>query len=943
MRNQLLVLGLLLLNVPWYCGALFAEDAGQLDRLISSAGHAAVRTAQYYQDDESAATVEKELVITSDATATLLHDESSSCYVAARTFATGALVWRRNVCGGATTAGSRSSTGGVAVLPTESAMISLDRNVLRAWSPTTGDLLWETSVVELFKNTNDDSSSSRTFSLVEREGVVSLVQTGSATVFVVAASFDAATGTETTQSADPKSMTQTSTDSVSCAKSNQRFTLSIQKNENNTTLVATVGDDTHQQPVQINPISTPKGTTLLGLHLLSCTQNSAMTVLVATSRGTTTVLRIAKDTSDAVSFRATVVWSAEEGLASLSSGLLVDASHGFQEGSDGTPETVLSVAWRWRLHWESLRRSVADVASAALLGFTNDDDEDAVGEFGFSKRAAFVSDTAHRLYGISIRTGHIEYQHDLPASSNTATINWHRLVHGSPNALHTARGIHGKAHTKEVLVVTSSTSSSSSSSSLTTTMEGEREIISWLCVEAASGSLVGQGTLDISSAVAQIVPLPGSSGCRQGALLVLQDLSTVMVPPPPIGSNDSAALSYVEASNAVTNGFFAHRLDKENAAMESLRLLPQKDAVVAQVSGMARFPGETIVSVAYPNREEVIQSPCNVLGDQSLLLKYLNPHIVVIMTMSSSGNGDSDGKDPFADALKSPVTAEGAATTTKQKRKPAGAGGVTPETTQPLVDEEPNLFVNVIDSVSGRVLYRASHANAVAEPVAPSLLVSENWIVYSYLNARTRRAEVGVLSLYEGMIDNKGLTAFTTPEQSAQFSSLDARESKPVVLSKTYSLAKPVSALGVTSTRGGISAKMLILSGIDGQVFTVDRKMLEPRRPLGQVKDSEKMEGLRQYSELIPMISYLSLSYTQTVEGVKHIVSAPTDLESQSLVMAFGGPDIFFARTSPSRGFDLLPDSFNRVMLSIVVVVLLLGALFLQRIVFSKTVKKGWV
>ena len=129
----------------------------------------------------------------------------------------------------------------------------------------------------------------------------------------------------------------------------------------------------------------------------------------------------------------------------------------------------------------------------------------------------------------------------------------------------------------------------------------------------------------------------------------------------------------------------------------------------------------------------------------------------------------------------------------------------------------------------------------------------------------------------------------------------------------------------------------------DGQVYHADRQMLEPRRPMGQVKDAEKEEGLRQYSEMIPMISYMSLSYTQVVEGVKYITSAPTDLESQTFIMAYGGPDIFFTRTSPSRGFDLLPEEFNRIMLSIVVVVLIVGAFALQRMVFNKKVKKGWV
>jgi hypothetical protein len=308
-------------------------------------------------------------------------------------------------------------------------------------------------------------------------------------------------------------------------------------------------------------------------------------------------------------------------------------------------------------------------------------------------------------------------------------------------------------------------------------------------------------------------------------------------------------------------------------------------------------------------------------------LKYLNPHLVVVVTMSTGDN------DKFVSVLNKAKK--------KQKRKPTGAGN-TVEPADTSEEAQPNLFVNVLDSVSGRILYRASHANALPNP-APSIVVSENWIFYTFTNEKTRRAEVGVLSLYEGMIDSKGLTAFSSPEQPTRFSSLDARDSKPVVLAKTYSLAKPVTALGVTATRAGISGRRLLLATQDGHVYALDRKMLEPRRPLGQVKESEKKEGLMQYAELIPTVSYTSLSYHQTVESVQSIISAPTDLESQSLILAFGGPDIFFARTSPSRGFDLLPDSFNRILLSVVVVGLLALLITVQRMVSKKVRKQAWM
>ena len=193
------------------------------------------------------------------------------------------------------------------------------------------------------------------------------------------------------------------------------------------------------------------------------------------------------------------------------------------------------------------------------------------------------------------------------------------------------------------------------------------------------------------------------------------------------------------------------------------------------------------------------------------------------------------------------------------------------------------------------------------------------------------------------MIDKSGLTAFASPEQLTSFSSLNARETKPVVLAKTYTIPMPATALGITSTRSGISGRQLLLATLDGKIQAIPRKMLEPRRPLGQVKESEKKEGLVQYHELIQTVSYMTLSHNQTVEGVQSIITTPTDVESQTLLLAYGGPDIFYARTAPSKAFDLLPDNFNRVLLSIVVAGLVVALVTLRHLVSKKVVKQGWI
>jgi ER membrane protein complex subunit 1, C-terminal len=161
----------------------------------------------------------------------------------------------------------------------------------------------------------------------------------------------------------------------------------------------------------------------------------------------------------------------------------------------------------------------------------------------------------------------------------------------------------------------------------------------------------------------------------------------------------------------------------------------------------------------------------------------------------------------------------------QQKRKPVGvtsdtntAGTTT--TTTPTADQAmsiPNFFVNVMNTVSGRIIYRISHANVdIAAVSMMNILISENWIYYTFVNQKTRRTEVGVVSLYEGMIDPKGLTAFTSAESviaKKQFTLLDAWESNPFVLAKTYTtVPKFLTALGITTTRGGISTRKILIA-----------------------------------------------------------------------------------------------------------------------------------
>ena len=635
--------------------------------------------------------------------------------------------------------------------------------------------------------------------------------------------------------------------------------------------------------------------------------------LLSTASGTTSYLRLnmSKESSHATPLWK---WTAEEGLGHITSALILDASHAVvvddlvADASEEEPEEIgrrLSFSARLSSQWKS------------ILGSTSMSSSSKDRLFGFFQIAVLVSELTHRLYGIELagdNRGSVSWSIDLPRFAT-----WHKLVHGSTNSPKSIHGIQGGTHAREVLV-----------------LSGNSNSVEWKCVDGTHGEIHAQGTVDISSPVLQIMPLVGGGSCRQQALFMHEDKTLSVIPD---GPATEATLQH--ALEASSNGFYSHVISGADsvARLEAYQITSKSSP--ALLVGQTSFPGERLIQAVYPTRDEVVQSPCNVLGDDSLLLKYLNPHMAVLVTVRDDAVGEVD---VFDAALKKAKKEE-----TKQKKKPLGATPkgaskeASTETEAVIKEDEPNLFVNVVDTVSGRVLYRASHANVATSHRKIKAVISENWVVYSFVNAKTRKAEVGVLSLYEGMIHRKGLTAFTSPEQTTEFSSWDARESKPVVLAKTYSLPNPVTSLGVTQTRNGISSHQILLATNDDRVFAVERRMLEPRRPLSDLKDSEKLEGLHKYSELIPLLSFQALSYNQTVHAPTRILSSPTELESQTLVLTYGGPDVFFTRTSPSKGFDMLPESFNRILLSLLVVGLVSVVFVTKKMSAQKVLKHGWI
>lgn len=246
----------------------------------------------------------------------------------------------------------------------------------------------------------------------------------------------------------------------------------------------------------------------------------------------------------------------------------------------------------------------------------------------------------------------------------------------------------------------------------------------------------------------------------------------------------------------------------------------------------------------------------------------------------------------------------------------------------------------LLDGVSGKVLHATTQAGVdPTQPIASAM--SENWFAYSFygdvVNESSAKGYQLVISeLYESDIPNDrgplGAAGNYSSISSDQTDSLPL----PHVVSQSFIIAEPISHMAVTQTRQGITTRQLLCTLPESNAIVgIPRYVLDPRRPVDRDPTSaEAEEGLFRYAPFLDFDGKWYLSHSRDVAGIKTVLSRPTLLESTSLVFAFGG-DVFGTRVTPSQAFDVLGKSFSKLQLLLTVVALAAGVVFLAPMVCS--------
>lgn len=300
-----------------------------------------------------------------------------------------------------------------------------------------------------------------------------------------------------------------------------------------------------------------------------------------------------------------------------------------------------------------------------------------------------------------------------------------------------------------------------------------------------------------------------------------------------------------------------------------------------------------IHGVARPQIEPV-SSIGKVLGDRTVLYKYLSPNLALLTAVSDSSK---------------------------------------------------TLSMYLIECVSGDILYVSTHVG-LDNTSTISSTISENWFAYSFTakdpESHATTSYLISAELYESSTPNdRGALA-----QATNYSTLHPGSApKPYIITQSFVLSEPITYLSVTQTGQGITNRQLLALLPESQsLVAVHRYQLDPRRPVARDPTAEEAneEGLTRYHPKLDVDDpKMSLTHARSVLGLRRVISSPTDLESTSLLFAFGH-DLFGTRVTPSMAFDVLGPNFNKFQLLATVAALAVGVAALKPWSARKAVEGRW-
>ncbi|KAH9942115.1 hypothetical protein B0H21DRAFT_526939 [Amylocystis lapponica] len=580
-------------------------------------------------------------------------------------------------------------------------------------------------------------------------------------------------------------------------------------------------------------------------------------------------------------------WSREEGLADIKVADLVELPERKVIGARGSDESEtfgtrlrrqLSDAQDFPQYALNFARrfvtgSYASV-SASVAPAANASEPLSRDEFGFRK--IIVAATGHgKVYGIDSANGEIIW-------SRTFGLGWATAVGAQiiPVKLFATRTV-SDGDTPQVVLVTQR----KADNSLVDTVIFHIDVLTGDDVrkESAAGEAL-KGFDVISGPLVEAYLLGGGSSKM---VVLLDEFVQVHLYPDTPENKDAFAKLRPSLNIPLRTGQPGHRQLTGHQISSDTEFTSKH--VAYPTWSLSFGPTEEILSIV-PRTLGPVASLGKVLGNRTTLYKYLNPHLVAVVTGVAG---------------------------------PTGA----------------RCAVYLVDGAKGTVIYHVV-LPAVEGRCDVKAAFTENWLVYHYYDGESvgvddaKSYRVVSVELYEGAgVDDK--------TRSSDMSSLSNETTAVSTFEQAYVFPGGITAMTTTSTSYGISVKDLIFANENGQIQSFPRRFLDPRRPKRKPTSQEMEEWLIQYEAVLPDDPKRVLSHHYEVARTKHIITSPALLESTSLVFAYG-LDLFFTRVAPSGTFDVLSENFNKVQLVLTIVGLALAIVIAKPIVQRKRLRERW-
>ncbi len=319
-------------------------------------------------------------------------------------------------------------------------------------------------------------------------------------------------------------------------------------------------------------------------------------------------------------------------------------------------------------------------------------------------------------------------------------------------------------------------------------------------------------------------------------------------------------------------------------------------------------PSERIVAITSRPAHDPVASLGRVLGDRSVLYKYLNPNLLVITTINNQSSSTTS-----------------------------------------------TATFHLVDGISGRILSSFTQPGVDASQDIV-VAMSENWFTWSFYsevspNKTTNRPgyrgyQMGIAELYMSSIPNdRGVPSSSS---HSNFSTLKPTSpiQSPYTLSSTFFIPEPISHLTITQTLQGITSRsILAVLPYSNSIIAIPKILLDPRRPSTRDPDAAEIEeGLSRRGPLLEFDPRWIVTHVRHVMDVQKVMVAPAGrMESTSLIFAYGGLDLFGTRIAPSMPFDLLGTEFGKGQLVLTLLALMAGVVALRPRVRRKGVDGRWI